>query len=94
VTGAYAMAPRPPESGFVGAIANLVGDIIDWSAGGPQKRERAAKAAAKAEQAKLEQLKLEAQIAQAQSEAGREPPMGIPWVVWAGLAAGAYLVLR
>lgn len=42
------------EVGFIGDIANLVGGTVDVIAGGPQKRERAAKALRDAEIAKAE----------------------------------------
>ena len=80
------------ETGFVGAIADLVGVIIETAAGTPQKEERAAKAAAAQAQAELETLKLQAEMKAGIT--GQVVP-GVPnWLLLLGGAGAAWYLLK
>lgn len=57
------------EVGFIGDLIGLGGSIVDIAAGGPQKRERAAKAERAAAEANREAAALQLQAAQAQAAA-------------------------
>jgi len=96
-------SPDAPESGFIGAIASAVESLADIFAGGPQKRERAAKAAAAAAQAQAEAAKtaaetqaigqvLAAQTALAAELARQRQARVWPWVI--GGAGALYALYR
>lgn len=80
------------ETGFVGALADLVGVIIETAAGTPQKEERAAKAAAAQAASELEAMKLQAELKA--GTAGQLVP-GVPnWLLALGGAGVAWYLLK
>lgn len=90
----------PSQSGEMGAIWDVVVDsassIIDVLAGGPQKRERTAKANARAAEAQLAAARLGVQSERYRAEAAlqRQRELMIGGAILIAVAAGAYLVVK
>lgn len=94
----------PRETGLIDGATELLGQGLDILAGGPQKRERAAKAErdaaiamAQAEQARLETARLAAQGVTVPAAGGilSHRTFGVPTVALvAGIGALAYILTR
>jgi 5,10-methylenetetrahydrofolate reductase len=85
------------------AIGGVITSIVDVAAGGPQKRERAARAAASAQQATADAMRTQAladlQIAQIEADASAARTEGITQLILVGGGVGLagltlYLLLK
>lgn len=90
--GPYHNAGPAPTMGFIGAIADAVSGVVDVIAGGPQKRERAARAEAAALEAQAQAMVDAARI-EAQSSAQRAQSQTTMLLIGGGMALAAVVLV-